>query len=224
MPTTTPIIPGSEGNFTAYAHQFVTQISDNPKQYQLPNTLISNLGSQLTEWDDAYAAAIAARDAAKAATRLKDAVRKSLEETIREATRRVQANSDVTNEARAAAGIKIHKSGKTPVGRPTTAPTGNVISTERLEHTLMFSDSTTPTRRAKPAGVKSCEVMVYIGENASRDPKQYRLATITTRTPVVISFEPEDGGKTANYLLRWLNSTDEPGPWSQIINATIPAV
>ncbi len=86
---------------------------------------------------------------------------------------------------------------------------------------LRFDDS---DKASQSAGMKSLEVMVYIGENPSRAPKQYRLATVASRTPAVITFDAEDGGKTANYLLRWLNTTDEPGPWSQVISATIPAV
>ena len=34
----------------------------------------------------------------------------------------------------------------------------------------------------------------------------------------------EDGGKLAHYLLRWVNTKGETGPWGQVASATIPAV
>ncbi len=33
----------------------------------------------------------------------------------------------------------------------------------------------------------------------------------------------EDGGKTARYVLRWVTTTGEKGPWSETASATIGA-
>lgn len=98
------------------------------------------------------------------------------------------------------------------------------MSTNRLEHTVSYSDITTPTRRARPEVVSACEIYVAVGAVPPTDPKQYRFVGLSTRTPEVVTFESEDGGKTANYLLRWVNTKGEAGPWSQVISATVPAV
>jgi hypothetical protein len=37
------------------------------------------------------------------------------------------------------------------------------------------------------------------------------------------SFGGTDAGKTAHYLLRWVNPTGEKGPWSETATATIGA-
>jgi hypothetical protein len=39
----------------------------------------------------------------------------------------------------------------------------------------------------------------------------------------VTEFDGADGGKTAHYMLRWINSRAETGPWSQTVSATIGA-
>jgi len=44
-----------------------------------------------------------------------------------------------------------------------------------------------------------------------------------TRTPYTLDFAGADGGKNANYLLRWVNPTGEKGPWSETASATIGA-
>lgn len=44
-----------------------------------------------------------------------------------------------------------------------------------------------------------------------------------TRTPYMVDFPTEDGGKTAHYMLRSVTTTGEKGPWSQTGSATIGA-
>lgn len=45
---------------------------------------------------------------------------------------------------------------------------------------------------------------------------------LSSRTPQRDEFEDADAGKTANYLLRWVNSKGKHGPWSQIVSAFVP--
>ena len=37
------------------------------------------------------------------------------------------------------------------------------------------------------------------------------------------NFRVADGGKTAGYMLRWVNTRGEKGPWSEITTATVAA-
>ncbi|NOS99123.1 MAG: hypothetical protein HOP29_00670 [Phycisphaerales bacterium] len=47
--------------------------------------------------------------------------------------------------------------------------------------------------------------------------------TLDTRTPCVLDFDGPDGGKNAHYLLRWVNTRGEKGPWSETATATVGA-
>ena len=118
----------------------------------------------------------------------------------------------------------MHKTSKTPIPVPKSFPVATVIATDRLEHNVSFSDSSTPTRRGKPFGVQGCEVYVAVADNPPTDPKAYRFVALATRSPQKVTFGSEDGGKTANYLLRWVNTKGEKGPWSSVLSSTIPAV
>ncbi|MEZ6059653.1 MAG: hypothetical protein R3C19_04760 [Planctomycetaceae bacterium] len=222
--TKTPAIPNSEGKFDAFARNFVKQVSENPDEYDLSSEKIATLQKQLTEWDTTYAAAEEARDAAKAATVQKDEARAALEESIRSAARRIQADDDVSNAAREKAGLPVHKTTRTPVPPPRTSPVGSVISTDVLEHTLSYSDQGTPDRRARPYGIQGCEIFVSVSDAAPADPDEYAFVTLSTRTPERITFPSADGNRTAHYLLRWVNTKGEYGPWSNPVSATIPAV
>ncbi|NUQ10425.1 MAG: hypothetical protein HUU24_15360, partial [Phycisphaerae bacterium] len=44
-----------------------------------------------------------------------------------------------------------------------------------------------------------------------------------TRTPYLATFDGADGGKPAHYMLRWINTKGQPGPWSETATATVGA-
>ncbi len=44
-----------------------------------------------------------------------------------------------------------------------------------------------------------------------------------TRAPYTRDYAGAQGGKPAHYMLRWVNSRGETGPWSETATATIGA-
>ena len=54
-------------------------------------------------------------------------------------------------------------------------------------------------------------------------PRPDAFVALDTRTPYTLDFAASDGGKNANYLLRWVNPAGEKGPWSETATATIGA-
>jgi hypothetical protein len=128
----------------------------------------------------------------------------------------------VTAAAKAAAGITVPDIISTPAGAPTTAPTATVDTGERLQHTIHFRDTTTPTSKAKPPGVRGCEIWMKIG-TPPVDAGELSFVALDTRTPYVATFDGADGGKTVTYWLRWVSTRDEKGPWSAPVAATVTA-
>ncbi len=97
---------------------------------------------------------------------------------------------------------------------------------KRLRHTLRYVDESTPTRRARPRGTIGAEVWVKVsapGDPPPSDPGELTFLLLSTRTPAVAEFTGPDGGKTAHYMLRWLSTRGEAGPWSETASATIGA-
>ena len=47
--------------------------------------------------------------------------------------------------------------------------------------------------------------------------------TMTTRPTFRAEFKPGEGGKTAVYMARWINTRGEKGPWSEIATARVAA-
>jgi hypothetical protein len=53
------------------------------------------------------------------------------------------------------------------------------------------------------------------------DPASYQNLGINTASPFMTTYTGKDVGKMVHYLLRWVGTTGETGPWSDIISATI---
>lgn len=56
-----------------------------------------------------------------------------------------------------------------------------------------------------------------------QDPAALSFLTLATKASVRTDFPTAAGGKTAVYMLRWVNTQGEKGPWSEIATATIAA-
>jgi hypothetical protein len=76
----------------------------------------------------------------------------------------------------------------------------------------------------RDAGVQGCKMYVAVANNPPTDLKAYRSVALSTRSPEKVAFDAADGGKTSNYLLRWVNTKGEKGPWGSVLSASIPAV
>ena len=78
-------------------------------------------------------------------------------------------------------------------------------------------------RKAKPAGVMGAEIWVLIGPTPPVDPGELTFLAVDMRTPYTTDFDGADGGKQAHYMLRWVNTRGETGPWTETATATIGA-
>ena len=97
------------------------------------------------------------------------------------------------------------------------------IAGQRLQQTLRFVDSATPTRKAKPAGVLGAEIWNKIGTTPPTGEGDLRFVAVDTNAPFIMSFDAADGGKTNYVWMRWVSPTGERGPWSEQAQATIAA-
>ena len=65
--------------------------------------------------------------------------------------------------------------------------------------------------------------IVAVGDPTPGDPDTFRFVALDTKTPYTLDFAGADGGKNANYLMRWVNPTGEKGPWSETATTTVGA-
>ncbi len=57
----------------------------------------------------------------------------------------------------------------------------------------------------------------------ANDPAALTFLTMTTKPSFRAEFKSGEGGKTAVYMARWVNTRGEKGPWSEVTAATVAA-
>jgi hypothetical protein len=217
MPTN--YLPSADADFDIWQQNFYAYVNTHLAELGLTASDLAPLTTAQSAWQNAFSSNIAAQAAALGARQGKDTARDNFESLTRSFVRRVQALPNVTDAARASMNITVAQ-GRAPASAPTTRPVVNIDTDQRLRHTINFVDETTPTSKARPDGVMGCEIWNKVGD-APTGPSQLTYLGTDTRTPYVAEFDETDGGKTAHYMLRWVNTRGEVGPWSQTISATI---
>jgi hypothetical protein len=168
------------------------------------------------------AAQRAAHAAAVAATRLKAEVRERYVQRLRESAQRAQAVPGLQAGERAALGLPTRATSRARPPAPASAPVASVDTSQRLRHAVSFRDEASPTRRGKPYGTRGCEIWVKFGDPPA-DPSDCRLLALAFASPHVAHYPGDAAGQTAHYMLRWVNTRGQPGPWSPTVSATVAA-
>lgn len=215
-------IPGPDASFQAWQANFVTYANANLAALGLTAPDMAPITAAQTGWTTAFPAHVAAVNAAKAAKQTKDENRAAYVAAIRPLVRRLQASAVVNDAEKASLGITVRQE-PGPIGPPTTAPQISIECGMRLQQTLRFVDSATPTRKAKPAGVLGVEIWNKVGITPPAGEGDLRFVAVDTSAPYVMNFDSADGGKTNYVWMRWVSPTGERGPWSEQAQATIAA-
>ena len=215
-------IPGPDASFQAWQSNFVTYANANLAALGLVAADMTPITAAQSPWVNGFTAHIAAVNAAKAAKQTKDEARAAYVAAIRPLVRRLQASNVVSDAEKASLGITVAQT-PGPIGPPTTAPICSIECGMRLQQTLRFVDSATPTRKAKPAGALGVEIWNKVGTTPPTGENDLRFVAVDTNAPYVMNFDSADGGKTNYVWMRWVSPTGERGPWGEQAQATIAA-
>ncbi len=133
----------------------------------------------------------------------------------------IQANPEITDAEKAEAGLPIHSTSRRRIPAPTVAPAAEIDITAPMRHMVHFFDAANSRRKTKPAGVKFCEIIMFVGDAEPENIELYRNVGVTGKSSYTIGFDTIDVGKTAWYRFRWTNPRGEAGPWSTAYSATV---
>jgi len=219
-------IPRPDGGFDAWAVNYYERVQTFWADHGLEKAEIDAVKDALAAWQEAYAAHTAAQAAAEAASQAKLRARGQLEALVRPMTAFLQSYPGTTDADRAAFGITVRSGRRTPAPVPASGPRLSVEPAGRLTHQLRLADAAAPVRRGKPRSTVGAEVWVCLvgpGAPAPLDPGSYRFLTLATRPTLRADFPTDAGGKTAAYMVRWVSTRGEVGPWSEVVTGTVAA-
>lgn len=218
-------MPRGDGAFMGWAGTFLEYLQAHTAALGLEAAEAAAIAGAVAGYEAALAAHQTARQQAAAAKEVKNTARAAAESAIRAAVRRIQADPSVNNTQRAALGITVRDTVRTPnIAAITSRPLGRVDTSQRLRHTIAFVDEAAPHRRAKPAGILGCEIWLAVtpaGQPVPADLSELRFLGLATASPFAAAFTGTQAGQTAHYLLRWVKAAGIQGPWSETVSATI---
>lgn len=218
----TDFIPGPDAEFDKFFKSFHDATTANANEFGLAPADVTLIQTNYAAWILANPAHVNAQLVAHQAATTKDKVRLAAEQAVRSVTKKINGNPAVDNEMRAKAALPSHDLVRTAIGAPTTFPIGRLEARGHFTLVLHFVDQNTPQSNAKPHGVHACEIRTHVGDPPPADWTGYTFLAHDTRTPYTDVHPPADAGKTAYYMIRWLNTKLEPGPWGDVISAKIP--
>lgn len=218
MVMSTSYIPPRDADFELWLSNFRAVVAASPTAYGVTTAQVTALTAVSTTFSSALTTSTDPATRTPVSVAAKDTARVNAEAIARPIAVSISRNQGISDAFKAAAGVTIAIISPSPVPAPVTAPSIILQSAVVGLLNLAFRDSTSPTVRAKPVGVVSCEVWASVGTVASTDPSQCRFMGLFTKTPLQLPTGVE-GGKVVTVFSRWSNRSGpggvaSVGPWS----------
>lgn len=215
-------IPLRDAEYDAFLYNWSTTLTANPTTFGMVAADATAITAAYTAWHAAYVAASNVLTRTRATILQKNIEKAASLVLLREQYQIIKANPSVTDADKTDIGVRVNDPTPTVIPAPTTYPVLSVVQSAPLEHSIMAVDNTTPTSRAKPAGVVGMLVVRSIGVAAAVDPTQCDFMGFYTRVPFAAeAYDAGDAGKIATFFSRWTNAKGEEGPWSAPVSKII---
>jgi hypothetical protein len=211
-------IPRSDAETIAHGKSLTLYVTNHMDALGLRPGDETRLVNALSDFETKYNDSVTKKSEAEASIEEKDAAREEYEALLRAFNLDMH---DAGDQHRAAMGLTVKDTVRTAVGAPDSHPVGEVETNQKLIHIIHFRDELTPDSKGKPDGVQGVQIWLKTSGAPPVDYKECQYVATDSRTPYNCNFEGVDAGKTAYYLLRWINGKGETGPWSPLIQATI---
>lgn len=215
-------LPQNDADFNIWQKGLLTITESQLEMWGIIPEDLNKLKPFQAAWDEAYAATVNKTERSSADVQGKVDARAAYEKELRKFYSAWLANNGrISNKDRERMGITVKSDTRTRVARPATAPVGTIDFANRLQHDIHYADQATPGRKAKPDGMRGCEIWIKVDGVAPVEASELSYVGTATRSPYTKTFEGKNATKTAYYWLRWVNTRGETGPWSSSISATV---
>jgi hypothetical protein len=221
-----PYIPARDGDYDTWLTNFSALITAAPATYGLaaPDAVI--IAAQRTAYHDAFVLASDPVTRTAVTVASKDAARLASEAVVRPYAQQITRDAGVDNGDKVALGLNLPNPTRPPIPAPTTAPAVTFDAATPLQHVLRYSDTGSPTGKAKPVGSVGVEVYRKIGVAPEVDPDNAVYMGTVTKSPFRSNFNSADRGKLCTYYLRFVNKSGPggvaaTGPWSAALTIAI---
>lgn len=207
----------SDSELIDVANQVAGALTADPPAYGTTPAQITALGTLISTFETDVTEQVAAVAASKAATLTKEGSRAPLVAALRGHRDTAKANG-ATLAQMAATGLP---SGGETAPPSATVPSGSVNTSQRLRHTISWTEASTPNNKRHPRGAMGAEIFVKIDGPPPTDQSQCTFLTVDSASPYVAEYDGGDAGKMAHYMMRWRMRDGSAGAWGETVSATI---
>jgi hypothetical protein len=213
-------IPRPNAKFNDWQGNLTTKVAPRAPALNISLEAVADLQKKKARWETAYAAAEDPATRTKLTVIEKQEARKDYEAALREFVKSYLAyNPAVTDVDREDFEIPVHKTTRTPAPVADKAPYVTAIAHGPRQ--VRFDFGTEQGSTAKPAGQHGAEIASVIADTKPT-LRQLAHSNFDTHSPLILTFEDEERGKTLWYAVRWENTRGEKGPWGEIVSVVIP--
>ncbi|MDR3184180.1 MAG: hypothetical protein LBT49_02080 [Prevotellaceae bacterium] len=215
-------IPQADMKFLEWATVFVHALGKSLARFGFPNELYEKLTQQLADFTKKFELATAPSTRTSVAVLEKNIARNTLKTTLRQAVKEhLTYNSALTNVDRDNLGLPVHKTSHTRAQVAHTYPAFNVDTSMLRRLTVHFYNWESASK-AKPRGQYAVEIRWILSDVPLVNVSDLLHSAFVTRSPFMLEFDDQERGKTVYFVLCWVNTRGQKGPWSEIRSAIIP--
>jgi hypothetical protein len=217
-------VPVTVAGFYSWQQTFITYATANLSRWQLGFTALpAALLAQQVDYQSKYALSEDPSTRTKMHVEGRQKIQKEYTKVLRAFVKKyLLYNELVTTEDRVAMGLKVYDTIRTRPPKPRTWPVGRVNTALHMRHGIHVTDSE-HEGRGLPPDVHGFEVWRKVGGAEPVDDAEFSYAGFSSTSYLELDYPLADSGKTVRYRFRWVNTHNEPGPWSEgITEAIIP--
>ncbi|MDR0619703.1 MAG: hypothetical protein LBG17_07395 [Bacteroidales bacterium] len=134
-------------------------------------------------------------------------------------------SANAQQQSKTITGTVVDKSGEPMIGAAvvvkgttvavaTDMPAGEVDFSKHQQHSVHVKAGKL-TGKSKPPKVHGYEVWNKVGGDPPASDSEWTYVNFASRTPLVINYPQTEVGKSVYYRFRWVNTRNQPGPWSE---------
>jgi hypothetical protein len=230
MATGVPRIPRKDGDFDPYLKDTTAYWlalsggATNWSRLGLSGAEITAWVNYNTAWGVIYPQFTNLNSRTKTITKDKNDVKAAFIVFASPILTRVKVNPLLTNADRSALNLPKADTEPSPSPIPDTTPVVTPkggFGSQVIVYFKQFPTEPGTDSRAKPKGVARMEMAMKLGGNAPLSIDECNRFDTSTRSPKTLIFNTGDSGKRVFMFCRWVNTSNQPGPWLEEAVSTI---
>ena len=208
-------LPVGDDAMLSFALNFSTLLTANYAAYDVAQAVATTYAAKYNTYKSALAAAKAPETRGNATVLAKKTAKNDLIDYTRQVARTIGNDMNVTDAQRQALGLTIRKVKPTPVPAPSARPAMELVSMVGRTATVNVYDSSSRTKRGKPASALGAKLYTFVGDAYPTDPTLWAYQGDYTKTKCEIVFDDYvENGAQVWVCAAWYNRKGETGPIS----------